>query len=246
MEQTKNLGLNVITLDDESDIETTSENFIKLDGKIGEIMENTQEATEKRKGIISIEDIRTEESYLSGTKYSGIFSEELKEIKTGNSYLYIDDIGNGIIYEAINNKTNTTGFLVPDTTNFKNITNSDISKKFTRSNLQIENGGWVDLPAGQLWETFYGYSIPVSKVIAVRLEVDTWTNAYMDAHVAVLCFMNDKVGYKNYVKNYDTLNNAIHFSFEIECTNNSMHIVFRNLSTTITLRMRISSLKLFY
>ena len=49
-----------------------------------------------------------------------------------------------------------------------------------------------------------------------------------------------------YNKNYDIVNNADHFSFEIECTQNSMRIKFLNRSTTLTLRMKIAELKLFY
>ena len=58
MEKSKNLELNIINLDDESDIETTSENFVKLDKVIGEIIENTQEATEENNGIINLNTIK--------------------------------------------------------------------------------------------------------------------------------------------------------------------------------------------
>ena len=247
MELSKNLDLKIISLDDEADIViSSSENFEKLDEEIGKIIENTGIATEKKKGIISLEDIRKEESYLSGVEQNGVFGEDLKEIKVGNSYLYIDESGKGTIYESINNKTSITGFLVPDTTNFKDITNSEINKKLTRSNIQITNGGWVDLLAGQPWETYYGYGVPASKVVAVRLTVEAWTNAYLDMAVPVICFMNDTTSYKFYNKNYDAANNAVHFTFEIECTQNSIRIKFLNRSTTMTLRMKIAELRLFY
>lgn len=73
-------------------------------------------------------DVRREMSYITGLPNGGTFGADLKNIIKGNSYLYIDGTGKGTIYKALNTKTNATGFLVPNSTDFMDITNSNISK----------------------------------------------------------------------------------------------------------------------
>ena len=57
MELSENLGLKIVDLSDEADIEVQSENFKTLDKKIGEIIENTQEATEEKSGVITLKQL---------------------------------------------------------------------------------------------------------------------------------------------------------------------------------------------
>ena len=86
MEQTKNLGLNIINLDDESDIETTSENFVKLDVVIGEIIENTQEATEEKSGVVTLKQLNE-----IGLKPQGELPKPSGNIYTYGEMLLIPD-----------------------------------------------------------------------------------------------------------------------------------------------------------
>ena len=62
--------------------------------------------------------------YLAGGEYAGILGTDLKEIKKGKTYLYIDSSGNKAIYKAIRNNTSSTGFIIPTSADFVNITNS--------------------------------------------------------------------------------------------------------------------------
>lgn len=74
------------------------------------------------------DDVRNEIAYLSGAPYGGKFGTDLKNIVAGNSYLYFDSNGKGTIYKALNTKSNAAGFLVPNSLDFVDITNSKISK----------------------------------------------------------------------------------------------------------------------
>lgn len=217
------------------------------------IIENgSLKGTETDKGVLSLTDVseyirKIEAANILGAPYDNIFGSTLTNIISGKTYYYWDSTNQiYTAYLALKDATSSTGFLVPDAINFINITNSELSRRLKRSYIQIENGGSVNLVAGQTWTADYGYSVPSSKVLAVRLVVDTWTNAYMDSSIPVICFVNDKVGYRNYAKNYDLTNNAVHYSFEIQCLNDTMRVMFKNLSTTLTLRMNINTLKLFY
>ena len=143
MELSKNLGLKIVDLSDEADIEISSENFKTLDKKMGEIMEKTQEATEDKAGISTFNDWREVIEELSGSNYNGKFGSELKEIKKDKSYLYTDSLGNKTIYKAVKNNTNSSGFLVPDSLNFRNITNKEIDRKY---NQDVEEYEYTDYP----------------------------------------------------------------------------------------------------
>ena len=121
------LGLEILNFGQPADLRKFSRNFLKSEVILKELQGKTQEATENTKGILSIEDLRKEESYLLGTSYDGVLGIDLKNIILGKSYLYIDSSGKGTVYEAILTKTSSTGFLAPDSINFKNITNSAMS-----------------------------------------------------------------------------------------------------------------------
>ena len=95
-------------------------------------------ATETHAGLVTLNTIRKEESYLSGAKYDGVFGADLKNIIAGNSYLYVDASGKGNVYKAIRNNTNQTGFLIPTSADFANITNNSLYEKVKGSG-QIAN-----------------------------------------------------------------------------------------------------------
>ena len=77
-------------------------------------------------GIISLDEIRDISSEVSGAKYDGKFGTNLTSITAGKSYIYFDSSGKGTTYLALKTATNTTGFIVPDTTNFANISNAEL------------------------------------------------------------------------------------------------------------------------
>ena len=121
------LGLELLNFGQPADLRKFSRNFLKSEVILKELQGKTQEATESIKGIMSKDDVRKEASYLSGTIYDGVFGSDLKNITQGKCYQYVDLTGKGTIYEALLTKTNASGFLAPDSTNFKNITNTAMS-----------------------------------------------------------------------------------------------------------------------
>ena len=86
MELSKNLGLKIVDLSDEADIEISSENFKTLDEKIGEIIENTQEATEDRAGIITLKQLNE-----VGLKARGELPKPFGNIYTYSEMLILPD-----------------------------------------------------------------------------------------------------------------------------------------------------------
>lgn len=100
-------------------------------------------ATLDSAGTLSLTDIRKEISGLSGATYSGVFGVDLKNIVAGKSYIYFDATGKGTIYKAITTKASTTGFLVPNSTDFLDITNNTINEKYMRN---IEDYEFAEYP----------------------------------------------------------------------------------------------------
>jgi hypothetical protein len=94
----------------------------------------TQVATETTKGIVSLNDVRVlEAASVLGAEYGGVFGDKLKNIVANKTYYYWDNNRKIYIpYLALKNGVNQNGFLVPDSINFSNISNSEfdiLSKK---------------------------------------------------------------------------------------------------------------------
>lgn len=103
----------------------------------------SQVATENEAGIITVDNVRKEVGYLANASYDGIFGLDLKEIKNGKSYLYFNRNGDGLIYKAIQDKKNISGFLVPTEDNFINITNSNLYNRINNIEYRISKYGQI-------------------------------------------------------------------------------------------------------
>ena len=77
---------------------------------------------------LNIPEIRKEINYLAGTNYeeTNVFGSSLKNIVKDNMYYY-----NNEPYMAKITASNSSGFLIPDTVNFSNITNRALNQKLT-------------------------------------------------------------------------------------------------------------------
>ena len=103
----------------------------------------TQVATEKNHGIITTAKIKREIGYLAHAQYDGIFGPDLKRIVNGRSYLYVDNNGDGWIYKAKQNNTNTSGFLIPTDENFINISNNFLNERINNIEYRISKYGQI-------------------------------------------------------------------------------------------------------
>lgn len=83
-------------------------------------------ATDNTSGIMTKNDVRTIVSEATGGKYDGMFGSDLTSITEGKTYIYFDSNNVGTVYKALTTTTDATGFTVPDTTNFSNISNSEL------------------------------------------------------------------------------------------------------------------------
>ena len=117
-----------------SEIDTKFYNKSETDGKLSgyptksevssDYVPKTLEAQESIKGITNFKDMKKQVNYLSGAEYkdNNEFGSDLKNITEGQMYYY----GNKP-YMAIKTASNTTGFLVPDSTNFIDISNKSLN-----------------------------------------------------------------------------------------------------------------------
>ena len=96
---------------------------------IGFIIENGNfKATENELGTLTLNDVRREIARLSGGPYGGLFGAELTSITKDKMYIYINEDGSGSVYKALNTKSNSSGFLVPNSVDFYDITNNRIAE----------------------------------------------------------------------------------------------------------------------
>ena len=110
----------------------------------GFVIENGNfKATENELGTLSFSDVRKDISRLAGGPYGGIFGSELTSIIKDRIYTYIDDLGNGSIYKALVTKNNSSGFIVPNSTDFLDITNNNLFERSavaSNNAIKFENG----------------------------------------------------------------------------------------------------------
>ena len=217
----------------------------------GFVIENGNfKATENELGLVSLNDVRNEVSSLNGAPYNGIFGASLKNVKAGNTYYYLDLSRNVYVsYVALRDISNSNGILTPDTLNFNNVSNLDLSRRGSRNIAIVNMGGWVALsPTSGNWSYTYAYpaTLAYENILCARLTVETWTNAYVDSVQTVIAYKNDSVAHRYYDKNYDILNNAAFFSFGMDVSQAGITINFINNSTTLPINMRIRELKVFY
>lgn len=215
------------------------------------VVENScLKATENSLGIISLTDIRKEVSSLSGAPYNGVFGTNLKNVISGKTYYYWDSSRNVYVtYMALKDMSNINGILTPDTLNFNNLSNLDLSRRGSRNIKIVDNGSWVDLaPQGGRWTGTYSYPLTLGyeNILCARLTVETWTNAYVDSIQTLTVYKNDSLSFRYYDKNYDLINNAAFFTFGLDVYPNEMTVNFTSNNTTLPLKMRIRELKVFY
>ena len=141
-------------------------------------------ATADSSGLMSLSDVRKEIANLSGASYSGIFGSELKNIIAGNSYLYIDSNGKGIICKALNTKINSSGFLVPNSSDFIDITNNNLNT-IMNVKTNVISAPWIlfDVLSGATNETILNIGRPF-RLASVLLKIDKF--AVMDQEVSLI------------------------------------------------------------
>ena len=88
----------------------------------------TQVGTETVRGIVSLNDVRSlETASVLGAPYGGVLGTELKNIVAGKTYYYWNNTQKIYIpYLALKSTSNQNGFVVPDSINFSNISNSEL------------------------------------------------------------------------------------------------------------------------
>lgn len=164
--------------------------FILSSGMIAEkevkaLLDTTDfQATETQAGLVTLNTIREEESYLSGAKYDGVLGVNLKNIVAGNSYLYLDSNGKGIICKALNTKINSSGFLVPNSSDFIDITNNNLNT-IMNVKTNVISAPWIlfDVLSGATNETILNIGRPF-RLASVLLKIDKF--AVMDQEVSLI------------------------------------------------------------
>ena len=164
-------------------------------------------ATADSSGLMSLSDIRKEIANLSGASYSGIFGSELKNIIAGNSYLYVDNNGKGIMYKALNTKSNTSGFLAPDTTNFQNLSNVNLVAKESAA---IQNNGSVSIGnIAFFWGFLDCFAVDAAGTAKSVPTGYTFLQSYIRVGAAAIIAGSDYLGNAFYTKLFDINGNRI-------------------------------------
>lgn len=133
---TDNIGLTKPDLRENVLLSVLNGNSDIIDTEIKRLQDKTVEASDTTEGIISLDGIRGIVSELSGGQYVQTFGSSLTSIETGKTYRYVDSNGKGTIYVAINDATNPSGFLAPDTTNFRSLAVDKLFKSSQRGDAQ--------------------------------------------------------------------------------------------------------------
>lgn len=155
-----------------------------LDQNLTRIDTKTGAAGIDQPGIVSLDDIRKEMAYLSGAPYDDVFGADLKNIIAGKSYLYVDATGKGTMYKALNTKTNTTGFLVPNSSDFIDITNNNLNTIMNvKTNVISAPQLLFDVLSGATNETILNMGRPF-RLASVLLKLDKF--AVMDQEVSLI------------------------------------------------------------
>lgn len=214
------------------------------------VVENSSlRATEKSIGLTNLIDIRKEVSSLSGAPYDGVFGPNLKAVVSGKTYYYWDSSRNVYVtYMALKDISNANGILTPDTLNFNNLSNLDLSRRGSRNYGIVSNGSGVDLPARQSWTYTYKYpdTLAYENILCVRLTVTSWMNAYIDSIETIYAYKNDSAMFRHYANNYHIVNNGQTFDFTLNVSAEGMTVKLLNNSTSLLVLMSIKELKVFY
>ena len=206
-------------------------------------------ATADSSGLMSLSDVRKEIANLSGAPYDGVFGPNLKAVVSGKTYYYWDSSRNVYVtYMALKDISNANGILTPDTLNFNNLSNLDLSRRGSRNYGIVSNGSGVDLPARQSWTYTYKYpdTLAYENILCVRLTVTSWMNAYIDSIETIYAYKNDSAMFRHYANNYHIVNNGQTFDFTLNVSAEGMTVKLLNNSTSLLVLMSIKELKVFY
>ena len=149
---------------------------------------------------------------------------------------------------ALKDISNANGILTPDTLNFNNLSNLDLSRRGSRNYGIVSNGSGVDLPARQSWTYTYKYpdTLAYENILCVRLTVTSWMNAYIDSIETIYAYKNDSAMFRHYANNYHIVNNGQTFDFTLNVSAEGMTVKLLNNSTSLPVLMSIKELKVFY
>lgn len=164
-----------------SEVDTKFYNKTEMDSKLSNYNTKTEisntyvpktlTAQETMKGITNFKDIKKQVNYLSGAGYkdNNEFGSSLKSLVKGEMYYY----GN-IPYMAKTNATNSSGFLVPDTTNFQDIRNMTINDTLYKELLEFDK--YLYSAGGSNFFKFFRYGKRATFFISYTLSGEAWSD----------------------------------------------------------------------
>lgn len=174
---TNNIGLTKPDLRENVLLSVLNGNSDIIDAEVKSLQDKTVNASDTTEGIISLNGVRDIVSELSGGEYVQAFGSSLTSLQAGKTYLYIDANGKGVIYVALTNATNPTGFLAPDSTNFYDISNVTLKNSIDSINGLVFGNTMIQgttLTSGIPYLAPSGYII--RSITATHIGIDTTVN----------------------------------------------------------------------